>query len=147
MSYGPIELVVLRFEGTNFEGEVLREIQLREIQKVVDAGTIVVIDILLAVRIGDDPVRVIEIQELEDPILQRWEPIITDAGNLLTTDDAEQLSADLGPDSAVALLVFEHRWVAGVADAIERAGGSVVMTERIPRAVVEQLVEEIAAEA
>lgn len=142
MSYGPVELVVLKFEGTNFEGEVLREIQ-----KVVDAGTIVVIDILLAVRIGDDPVRVIEIQELEDPILQRWEPIITDAGGLLTADDAERLSADLGPDAAVALLIFEHRWVASVADAIERAGGSVVMTERIPRVVIDQLVADIAAEA
>ena len=142
MSYGPVELVVLRFDGTDFEGDVLREIQ-----KVVDNGTIVVIDILLAVRIGDDPVRVIEVQELEDPILQRWEPIITDAGNLLTADDAERLSADLAPDSAVALLMFEHRWVAGVADAIERAGGRVLMTERIPRAVIDQLVAEIAAEA
>ena len=142
MSYGPVELVVLKFEGTNFEGEVLREIQ-----KVVDAGTIVVIDILMAVRIGDDPVRVLEVQELEDPILQRWQPIITDAGGLLSVDDAERLSANLGPDAAVALLIFEHRWVAGVADAIERAGGSVVMTERIPRVVIDQLVADIAAEA
>ena len=142
MSYGPVELVVLRFEGNNFEGEVLREIQ-----KVVDAGTIVVIDILLAVRIGDDPVRVIEVQELEDPILQRWEPIITDAGNLLTVDDAEQLTANLAPNSAAALLIFEHRWVAGIADAVERAGGAVVMSERIPRAVIDQLVADIVAEA
>jgi len=137
MSYGPVELVVLRFDSVDFEGEVLREIQ-----RVVDAGAIVVIDILLAVRLGDDPVRVLEVQELEDPILQRWEPIITDAGGLLTTDDAERLSANLAPDSAVALLVFEHRWVAPIADAIEDAGGSVVMTERIPRAVIEQLVAE-----
>jgi len=43
--------------------------------------------------------------------------------------------------------MFEHRWVAGVADAIKRAGGSVVMTERIPRAVIDQLVAEIVAEA
>jgi hypothetical protein len=142
MSYGPVELVVLKFDGNNFEGEVLREIQ-----KVVDAGTIVVIDILLAVRVGEDPVRVLEIQELEDPILQRWEPIITDAGNLLTADDAERLSADLEPDSAIALLMFEHRWVAPIADAIENAGGSVLMTERIPRAIIEQLVAEIGAEA
>ena len=142
MSYGPVELVVLKFDGTDFEGEVLREIQ-----KVVDNGTIAVIDILLAVRLGDDPVRVLEVQELEDPILQRWEPIITDAGNLLTADDAERLSADLAPDSAVALLMFEHRWVAPIADAIERAGGSVVLTERIPRTVVEQLVADLAAEA
>jgi hypothetical protein len=140
MSYGPIELVVLKFEGNDFEGEVLREIQ-----KVVDSGVITVIDILLAVRVGDDPVRVIEIQELEDTILQRWEPIVRDAGNLLTADDAKQLSAGLDPDSAIALLVFEHRWVAPIADAIERAGGSVVLTERIPRAVVEQLVADAAA--
>jgi hypothetical protein len=142
MSYGPVELVVLKFDGTNFEGEVLREIQ-----KVVDAGTITVIDILLAVRFGDDPVRVIEVQELEDPILERWQPIITDAGSLLTADDAERLSAGLAPDSAVALLLFEHRWVAPIADAIERAGGTVVLTERIPRTVVEQLVAEIVEEA
>jgi hypothetical protein len=142
MSYGPVELVVLRFDGVDFKGEVLREIQ-----KVVDAGTIVLIDILLAVRLGDDPVRVLEVQELEDPVLERWEPIITDAGGLLTVDDAERLSAGLEPDSAVALLVFEHRWVAPIADAIENAGGSVVLTERIPRAVIDQLVAEIAAEA
>ena len=142
MSYGPVELVVLRFEGTDFRGEVLREIQ-----KVVDADVITVIDILLAVRLGNDPVRVIEVQELEDEVLGRFEPIISDAGSLLTEDDARQLSADLGPDAAVALLVFEHRWVTGIADAIEAAGGSVVMTERIPRAVVDQLVAEIAAEA
>ena len=142
MSYGPVELVVLKFDGINFEGEVLREIQ-----KVVDAGTIVVIDILLAVRIGDDPVRVVEIQELEDPILQRWEPIITDVGSLLTADDAERLSADLEPDSAVALLMFEHRWIAPIADALDNAGGRVVLTERIPRSVIDELVAEIAAEA
>ena len=93
------------------------------------------------------PCGSLEVQELEDPILQRWEPIISDASNLLTADDAERLSADLEPDSAVALLLFEHRWVAPIADAIDRAGGRVVLTERIPRAVVQQLVAEIAAEA
>ena len=142
MSYGPVELVVLRFDGIDFQGDVLREIQ-----KAVDSGTIAVIDILLAVRVGDQPLRVLEVQELEDPLLKRWEPIITDAGNLLTAEDAEQLSAGLGPDAALALLMFEHRWVAPIADAIEAAGGRVVMTERIPRVVIEQLVAELAAEA
>ena len=37
--------------------------------------------------------------------------------------------------------------MAPIADAIESAGGSVVLTERIPRAVIDQLVAEIAAEA
>ena len=46
------------------------------IQKSEDA------EVAVAVRLGDDPVRVLEVTELEDPILQRWEPIITDAGGL-----------------------------------------------------------------
>jgi hypothetical protein len=137
MSYGPIEFVVLRFDGTDFRGEVLREIQ-----KVVDAGVIRVVDILLAVRLGDDPVRVLEVTEVENELLGRFEPMIRDAGGLLTEDDARRLSADLGPDAAVALLVFEHAWVAPIADAIEAVGGSVVLTERIPRSVVQQLVDE-----
>lgn len=141
MSYGPVELVVLHFDGTDFRGDVLREIQ-----KAVDAGTITVIDILVAVRLGDEPLKVLEIQELEDPIFRRWEPVIADAGNLLTEADAYALSEGLGPDAAVALIAFEHRWMAPIADAIGSAGGHVVMQERIPRAVVEQLVAE-AAEA
>jgi len=140
MSFGPIELVVLRFRGTDFRGEVLREIQ-----KVVDAGVIRVVDVLFAVRFGDDPVRVLEMTELEDEILQRFEPVVADVTRLLSDADAAALSADLGPDSAVALLVFEHAWVAPLADAIEGAGGAVVMTERIPRAVVEELVAEAIA--
>jgi len=142
MSYGPVELVVLRFEGTDFSGEVLREIQ-----RVVDAEVITVIDILLAVRLGNDPVRVLEVQELEDEVQGRFEPIISDIGSLLTEDDARQLSADLGPDAAVALLVFEHRWVTGIADAIKAAGGRVVMAERIPRGVIDQLVQELTRQA
>lgn len=137
MSYGPVELVVVRFDGTDFKGEVLREIQ-----KAVDAGTIRVIDILVAVRLGDEPLKVLEITELQDPVFKRWEPMIADAGDLLSEADAYALSADLGPDAAVALMLFEHRWIAPIADAIEGAGGHLVMNERIPRSVVEQLVAE-----
>jgi hypothetical protein len=142
MSYGPVELVLLRFDGTDFRGEVLREIQ-----KLVDEGTISVIDILVAVRFGDEPVRVIEVNELEDQVLQRFEPIMADVTELLTEDDAITLTADLEPDSAMAILVFEHRWVSSLADAIEGAGGSVVMTQRIPRAVIDQVVDELVAKA
>ena len=108
MSYGPVELVVLKFDGINFEGEVLREIQ-----KVVDAGTIVVIDILLAVRIGDDPVRVIEIQELEDP-----DPAALGADHDRCRQPAHRRrrrASVRGPGARQrggACCMFEHRWVA-----------------------------------
>jgi hypothetical protein len=140
MSTGPLELVVLKFPGNQFKGEILPEIQ-----HVVDAGVIRVIDILLAIRFGDEPVRVLELNELEDDVLQRFQPVVGDVTAMLTEADALALSAGLEPDSSVALLLFEHAWATRIADAIENASGEVVMHERLPRAVVKQLYADLAA--
>jgi hypothetical protein len=140
MSTGPLELVVLKFPGNQFTGEIIPEIQ-----RVVDAGVIRVIDILLAIRFGDEPVRVLELNELEDDVRQRFQPVVGDVTAMLTEADALTLSAGLEPDSAVALLLFEHAWATRIADAIEKARGEVVMHERLPRAVVKQLYADLAA--
>jgi len=142
MSIGPVELVVLRFRGNDFTGEILPEIQ-----RVVDAGVIRIIDILLAIRIGDDPVRVLEMVELKDEVLNRFEPVVAEVTGLLNHDDARQLSADLGPDTSAAILLFEHAWATRIRDAVAAAGGEVILSERIPRAVIEELLAEEASEA
>jgi hypothetical protein len=142
MSIGPVELVVLRFRGNDFTGEILPEIQ-----RVVDAGVIRIVDILLAIRIGDDPVRVLEMVELKDEVLNRFEPVVAEVAGLLNHDDARQLSADLGPDTSAAILLFEHAWATRIRDAVAAAGGEVILSERIPRAVIEELLAEEAGEA
>ena len=142
MSIGPVELVVLRFRGNDFTGEILPEIQ-----RVVDAGVIRIIDVLLAIRIGDDPVRVLEMVELKDEVLNRFEPVVAEVMGLLNHDDARQLSADLGPDTSAAILLFEHAWATRIRDAVAAAGGEVILSERIPRAVIEELLAEEASEA
>jgi hypothetical protein len=142
MSIGPVELVVLRFRGIDFSGEILPEIQ-----RVVDAGIVRIIDVLLAVRVGDEPVHVLEMVELKDEVLQRFEPVVADVTGLLNHDDARHLSADLGPDSSAAVLLFEHAWASRIADAVAASGGEVIFSERIPRAVIEELVAEVASAA
>jgi hypothetical protein len=142
MSIGPVELVVLRFRGNDFTGEILPEIQ-----RVVDAGVIRIVDILLAIRIGDDPVRVLEMVELKDEVLNRFEPVVAEVTGLLNHDDARQLSADLGPDTSAAILLFEHAWAGRISGAVAAAGGEVILSERIPRAVIEELLAEEAGEA
>ena len=139
---GPIDLVVLGFPGNQFKGEILPELQ-----RVVDAGIIRVIDVLMAVRIGDQPVRVLELQEIEDEILQRFQPVAADVTQMLSEADAYALSADLPPDSSVVLLLFENTWASRIADAVANADGRLIMNERIPRAVVERLVADAAAAA
>jgi hypothetical protein len=137
MSIGPVDLVVIKFPGNRFSGEIIPAIQ-----RVVDNGTIRIIDILFAIRQGEDDVRVLEIGELEDDLLQRFDPVVADVTGLLTANDAKQLTAGLAPNSSVALLLFENTWARNVADAIANASGEVLLTERIPRQVIADLVAE-----
>jgi uncharacterized membrane protein len=145
MSVGPVELVVVAFPGNQFKGEIIPAIQ-----ELVDAGTIRIIDVLFAIRQGDDSVRVLELAEIPNDLFQRFDPVVAEVTGLLTPNDAEKLSAGLPPDSSVLLLLFEHTWARKVADALEGAGGRLVLTERIPRQVVQDLIaerEQLIAEA
>ena len=91
---------------------------------------------------GDADVRVLELHELPSEVFARFDPVVADVTGLLTPDDVRHLSADMAPDSTMALLLFENTWARKVADAIEAADGRVVMFERIPRPVVQELIAE-----
>jgi hypothetical protein len=140
ISVGPVDFFVLRFPGNHFRGEIVPAIQ-----ALVDAGTIRIIDILFAVREGEADVRVLELAEIPSEVFARFDPVVAEVTGLMTADDVKRLSADLAPDSTMALLLFENTWARRVADAIEAADGEVVLFERIPRPVVQELIEERAA--
>ena len=137
ISVGPVDFFVLSFPGNHFKGEIIPAIQ-----ELVDAGTIRVIDILFAVKEGDADVRVIELHELPSEVFERFDPVVADVTGLLTPDDVHHLSAGLAPDSTMALLLFENTWARKVGDAIQAADGHVVMFERIPRPIVQELIAE-----
>ena len=63
---------------------------------------------------------------------------------MLSDQDLELAAEALEPDSSAALLVWEHRWAARVAQAIREAGGRIVAGERVPDEVVEQAVADLA---
>jgi hypothetical protein len=137
ISVGPVDFIALRFTGNNFKGEIVPAIQ-----ELVDAGTVRVIDILFAVKIGDEDVRVLELQEIPSDVFARFDPVVGEITGLLTADDVRHLSVGMQPDSTLALLLFENTWARKVGDAIEAADGEVILFERIPRPVVQRLIEE-----
>lgn len=136
-SVGPVDFFVIAFPGNEFKGEIAPAIQ-----DLVDSGTIRVIDVLLAYKQGDEDVRVLELQEVPSEVFQRFEPIVGEITGLLTENDVRSLSAGLPSDTSIMLLLFENTWARKVGDAIENADGQVVMFERIPRPVVQDLIQE-----
>ena len=140
MPLGPIELVAVKFPGNQFKGEIAPAIQ-----ELVDTGTIRIVDILFLYKGPEGEVKVIEINELENEDFGTFDPIVADLTGLLSPDDVHAVAAGLENDSSAALLVFEDTWAVRLRDAILNAGGRLIMAERIPGLVVEQVLAEAAA--
>ena len=67
-----------------------------------------------------------------------------EAGGVLNDEDLELAAEALEPDSSAALIVWEHRWAARVAQAIRDAGGRIIAGERVPDEIVEQALADLA---
>jgi hypothetical protein len=140
MSLGPLELLVVRFPGNRFTGEVAPALT-----DLVESGLIRVIDILFVAKDEAGEMVVLEINDLDDDNFSRFDPIVADLTGLLTPDDARQLSASFEPNSSAAIMLFENTWATRFRDALEGANGQLVLNERIPRSVVDELLAASAA--
>jgi Family of unknown function (DUF6325) len=140
MALGPIEMLVVSFPGNQFKGEIVPELK-----RLVESGTIRVIDILFVLKDRDGSVAVVEMNDLDDDNFARFDPVVTDLTGLLGQDDVERFSAALENNSSAALMLFENTWATGFRDAVVNANGRLVFSERIPKRVIDELLAEAAA--
>jgi hypothetical protein len=140
-SFGPIELLVLRFPGNDFRGEIAPALA-----DLVDAGIIRVIDIVFMIKEGGE-LHVLEINDLDEDTYALWDPIVADITGLLSEDDVQHLAGVLEDDSSAAIMLFENTWATRFVDAVLRANGELVLNERIPRRVIEEVLAAAPATA
>lgn len=134
MSYGPVDLVVVKFPGSAFDGGIVPALR-----ELTDRGTIRIIDILLMQKDGDGNVTTAEVSELEGDEFALFDPLTDDVPGLLSTEDAEQLAGALQPNESAALMLFENTWATRLVDSLRSANSELVLYEHIPRVVMEQL--------
>jgi hypothetical protein len=132
-SFGPIELLVLRFPGNDFRGEIAPALA-----ELVDAGIIRVIDIVFMIK-DEGELAVLEINDLDEDTYAVWDPIVSDITGLLSDDDVQRLSGVMEDNSSAAIMLFENTWATRFVDAVLRAKGELVLNERIPRRVIEEV--------
>ena len=137
MSLGPIEMLVVKFPGNRFSGEIIPALG-----ELVENGTVRIVDLLFAVKNKEGDVKVLEFGDLDPDIFGQWDPLVSDVTPMLNEDDARELTASLENNSSAALLLFENTWATRFVDAVSNARGEVVLNERIPRAVVQELTAE-----
>ena len=134
---GPVEYVVIAFPGNRFKGEIVPALA-----ELVDNGVIGILDVAFIKKDADGNVTMFEYDTLEDVLAFGFADVDGEAGGVLNDEDLELAAETLEPDSSAALIVWEHRWAARVAQAIREAGGRIVAGERVPDEVVEQAVAD-----
>jgi len=134
MSLGPIELLVVKFPGNQFKGEIAPALK-----DLVEDGHIRVIDILFVGKDQDGEMTVLEINDLDDDDFSHFDPVVSDITGMITVDDARQLAQGLDNNSSGAIMLFENTWATRFRDALLNANGELILNERIPKTVIDQL--------
>jgi hypothetical protein len=140
---GPVQLVIIAFDGIRFDGRVLEEVRrLREREAVR------LLDLLFVAKGEDDEVIEFVLGDLSDEENAAYGALVralmgvgvdgevsaaqgaeavADAaarnGSLLGPDDAWFLADQIPAGSAAAVVLLEHRWAVPLRDAIEAAAG------------------------
>jgi uncharacterized membrane protein len=139
--FGPVQILVVGFEGTTFTGEVLPELE-----RLRDADLVRVVDLVVVAKDDDGEITAVELSDLSDEETAELGAI---AGALigLGADGEEgiEAGAEAGAEAAeggilgdetmwsiadtipagttAAVALLEHRWAIPLRDAIRRAGG------------------------
>ena len=124
--YGPVDFLIVEFPAgeSNFTGEIAEEIV-----RLVEAGTIRVIDMIVITKDADGNLDAVEISDTED--LGPLTEIEAGLAGLLAEEDVAYLAAAMEPGSVAGVLVYENLWAAPFAAAARRAGGVLIADGRI----------------
>jgi translation initiation factor IF-2 len=138
MSYGPIDFLALEFKGNKFKGEILKELNSLMAQKIIR-----VIDMVIIYKDSQGAVTVKEIQQPDVEFLAVFDPTKVATQGMIKKDDIDMIGTNLENNSTAGLLLYENLWATEFKDAVLRAEGTVLMQERIPYQVVDEVIRDL----
>ena len=101
-----------------------------ELARLVESGTIRVLDLLILTKDGEGAIDAIEIDDLD--AVDELRAVETQLAELLASEDVVNLAEAMEPGTTAGVLVWENRWAAPFASAARRAGGELIANGRIP---------------
>lgn len=139
---GPVDYLAVGFNGNKFNGAILEELQ-----KVIDANLIRIIDLLFITKDESGNTAIIELENMPEDVVKAFGIIPTETSGLLSEEDANKVAKSLENNSSAGILVFEHLWAKGFKQALVDANGVLIAEGRIPQGDVEAAEEEIKGKA
>lgn len=134
----PAEYIVLEFPGDSFHAEVAPAIG-----RLIEAGTIRIIDLVFIRKEMDGTTTTFEFDELEQ--LAPFAQLQGEASGLIDREDIAYVAATLKPDSSQVVIIWEDLWAAELGDAVRAAQGVMAEGARIPAALMESALQSAGA--
>lgn len=138
MTFGPLEYVVIQFEGTHLTGEILPELQ-----KIHNRGDVRIIDVVLMQKDANGKLTVRELSDLSEEELRPFGQITKGMLRLLSPEDIDDVSEEVPNNSSAGILLLEHVWAIDLRAAIARSHGTLLDSGLIPQAQVEAVVADL----
>jgi hypothetical protein len=130
---GPVEYLIVVFEGNQFRGEIIPALT-----DLLDKGLIRIIDLAVVSKDRDANVTILEAGELQGDVADALVKLDGELTGLLSENDLIMVADELENNSTAAAMLFENVWAAQFAQAIRNANGQLLMNVRIPNDVVER---------
>lgn len=132
MTNGPYEYVVITFPDGGFRAELVPALV-----DLVGFGTVRILDLVVIQKSDDGSVLSMEIDELDDESRELFFDLDGEYDGLLSAEDIALAAEEVSPGNTAVVVIWEDLWAANFADAIRRADGEVIVSQRLPRDVVQ----------
>jgi hypothetical protein len=136
MTYGPIDFLAIEFKTDQLTGEGMAELI-----ELVEKEIVRVIDLVIILKDQDGEYQVLEIEELDPETLAIFDPLKMEISGMIQMEDIELIAEAMENNTTAALLLYENLWAIKIGEAITRSSGRMVMYDRIPFEVVNEMVE------
>lgn len=130
---GPIDFIIVGFEGNTFDGSVLRALD-----EAISKDIIRLIALSLLVKDSEGKVSVIDVKDSEDAYIVHYAELAQQTQKHVEQADIDEVSDLLENDTSAGLLIIEQLWAKPLKQALLDAHGELVAEGRIhPEAAAE----------
>lgn len=123
---GPIDYIVVGFEGNKFDGSILKAIA-----EAIDKGIIALVTLSLIQKDDKGTVTAVDISGSDDAYVVEFAQKYKSDSTLASQDDIDEVADLLENNTSAGLLVVEQLWAIPLKQALIDANGVLVAEGRI----------------
>jgi Family of unknown function (DUF6325) len=140
VKYGPVDVLVAALGEPRFDGSILAELV-----RLVDAGTVRILDAMILVMGEDGEVIGIDIEDLPAEEAAALGFIDSGTRGLFDSEDAATFAEGMVPGSGIIALAIENAWAVPLINTIIDNGAEIALHTRIPAVIVEDALSALDA--